>query len=64
MELMFMFGGDEKMRKIFKESCEQQNASFFHEIVGGEKIPPNVIKDIKNTIDKDYKISRSDKDAK
>lgn len=55
MELAFMIGGNEQMRKIFKESCEQDGALFYHEVPAGEEIPKEVIEDINKALDEEYK---------
>lgn len=55
MELAFMIGGNEQMRKIFKESCEQDGALFYHEVLAGEEIPKEVIEDINKALDEEYK---------
>lgn len=55
MELAFMIGGNEQMRKIFKESCLQDGALFYHEVPSSDRIPKEVMDDINKALDEEYK---------
>lgn len=56
MELAFMFGGNEEIRKLFKDTCEQEGALFYHEIPAEGEIPKEVIEDINRALDEEYKM--------